>query len=1266
MPIFFRSNLVKGVNFLQYDGKSYYRTGKILPKDVTNTTPLSDVDLFYVNSCSATELGNQIIIPGGSVTVPTTATEFQVKFEGDAAHDRGSLILESPNGQTCTISLSVSPTSALAFDTDYSGAPSPIIVNSYPTSFEYTDCLSNTWNVTWAAKGSYYLTFVYGGKSVFSCGAAPIQIESIYRIGSDQRTGLGGQVHADPDDTTSPGYNLKYRSLNYGFHSDGGTIGSPIILQDILSGGSNVVVFTTGTGGNAPEFEAKTGITLDADTWGLSADMGTFPSGQRFATLGFPIDTYSTNASLLYNDRTRVCFSGTAGDPALPYGDKYFTIVREHIDIQQVDVNTNAELDVESDQEIYLRFKGTNVGDTATLSLSTDSGMGCEVEIEVTDVEELTFDTTSVGNGPLVFTTFPSTHTFVDCNGDEYDVTFTGLGSFRLTVGRVRNWLNRRTTNPLVAKLKPKWINYQLVDVNPNTEYVLSQMDWTGRKFTKKENINIYPKATNPTITMNVGDGLTFTAPTTASVELMKKHPIWISKSGGGGIPLASDLPEGLILNNGGTKPSSKGDRIRQIRFRPMEPGTYKYTCQHHAAMTGDIIVSSTETEVADQFDPAATVIGKYDRYYIHDTGTNFLTSGISNSINNIHNPLVYTKTNPLTAGVFFGTAGTDYQSINIGSGSGGAEDPGKGDSSFVLKTNTSHITAVETGVNFGIRGQRNDGFIINPIPGDYLAAHHDEQGTVFRHVWEFIGTRKLYKPIKQLGTKALSGLTHVGEFLVYFIPETEINTPIKPFKRLPTVGKIEKVAQSSNSMDYGSINGEPAEIHVYSAQRFKNSRGFIKLQDGSTGPGGDGLKLRVAPRYIVSKKPTAPQDLTIKYDTSTTPHEIIINNSTSGIVTTLSSANFANYKTNYTDSNGLQYNLRVTPDDYLEWKLIETTTISTPVVSGEPAIRCVKPVLVNGQPEPVYNPSVADSTYTIRITDDNKLKSVGGDLGSAAPGYSNGWHDDSRSLTWGLSTLNNKIEWIQEINNNGDYISFILESNSFDKSVTASSGKFKFTTTQGVSISGETYVDLVDIYGAPLKIANIMRTKTSTRPPVKVEAPTVKHIGETKPGRINIKVWNPKIKEIDMTMCLSWDTTDDTNYAYWQTLTNLYRGVIRRCSPNNWDDKKVGWYIKGHDANGEIDNLIKNPDLTYKVGDVVMLQVGAVAPKTTQGHLFTIVHDDWDPTQPLTSGTVVKDIINNREDHGTILWKPTTPGTYYYFSDKYRPYMYGKITIKS
>ena len=591
MPIYFRSKQVKDLNFLKHNGKSYTRTGKHVPKSSTVTTPLSDCEPFYVTSCSATDFGNQIVIPGGTVTVPYSATEFQLKFTGKNAGDSGFLILEDSVGRTCTVQLSVNALSALVFDVQETGVPSPHTFDklSHPSTINYVDCMSHKWDITYAAQGSYYVTLYYKGTSIFKCGQAEIDTTAIYKIGSDSRTGLGGQVNANIEQTSSVGYSLQYKTLNYGVDTANGSTGMPVILQDLVEPGEDVIIYMKGTNGTGPQWETATGENLNTHEWGLSTTAGGFNNGNSWDKLTFPTGTYSTSATIMHGNSARICFAGTTPTTPGTTGDKHFTILKELIDIKSVPVGSTTPVTVEHDGETFIKFEGVNTNDAATVKFTSPVGMTCDVEMKIDASGDLVFDTQSTGSGPLTYTSFPQTQQYTDCHGDQYDVTFTGLGSFHVTVS---NMLPFTKTNTGIAKIDNRtdaaWYNYNIVGASGG-KYNLAKENWSSIKTPTTYQPVAQVIEDNPDIVMTIGDGLTFTSPNSSLHSVVDAHPMWIKTVQSPGQPGPGEIPDGVIINNG---IAPQWVNYRFIRFRPTTPGTYYYNCEHHASMTGKIIVN--------------------------------------------------------------------------------------------------------------------------------------------------------------------------------------------------------------------------------------------------------------------------------------------------------------------------------------------------------------------------------------------------------------------------------------------------------------------------------------------------------------------------------------------------------------------------------------------------------------------------------------------------------------------------------------------------
>jgi hypothetical protein len=117
---------------------------------------------MYVGTCSAAERGEYSLSNGGTITVPSTASEFQVKFAGSSHNDTGNVIL-SAGGSTCNVQLSVNLLDQLVWDTGSSGTPSNHVFTTYPSTFVYTDCNNLQYDITLAGLGSFILTGKYKG-----------------------------------------------------------------------------------------------------------------------------------------------------------------------------------------------------------------------------------------------------------------------------------------------------------------------------------------------------------------------------------------------------------------------------------------------------------------------------------------------------------------------------------------------------------------------------------------------------------------------------------------------------------------------------------------------------------------------------------------------------------------------------------------------------------------------------------------------------------------------------------------------------------------------------------------------------------------------------------------------------------------------------------------------------------------------------------------------------------------------------------------------
>jgi hypothetical protein len=124
---------------------------------------------MYVGTCAAAERGEYDLTVGGTLTVPSTASEFQLKFTGATHQDTGTVIL-SANGSTCNVQLSVNSLDQLVWDTGTSGTPNNHVFTTYPSTFVYTDCNNLQYDISLAGLGSFILTGKWKGNVPASGG----------------------------------------------------------------------------------------------------------------------------------------------------------------------------------------------------------------------------------------------------------------------------------------------------------------------------------------------------------------------------------------------------------------------------------------------------------------------------------------------------------------------------------------------------------------------------------------------------------------------------------------------------------------------------------------------------------------------------------------------------------------------------------------------------------------------------------------------------------------------------------------------------------------------------------------------------------------------------------------------------------------------------------------------------------------------------------------------------------------------------------------
>jgi hypothetical protein len=83
--------------------------------------------------------------------------------------------------------------------------------------------------------------------------------------------------------------------------------------------------------------------------------------------------------------------------------------------------------------EFQMKFEGSATGDTGILILQ-DTGSTCNVQLSVNAAKNLVWDTGSTGTpNNYEFTSYPTTLNYTDCNGNVFDISLAGLGSYILT-----------------------------------------------------------------------------------------------------------------------------------------------------------------------------------------------------------------------------------------------------------------------------------------------------------------------------------------------------------------------------------------------------------------------------------------------------------------------------------------------------------------------------------------------------------------------------------------------------------------------------------------------------------------------------------------------------------------------------------------------------------------------------------------------------------------------------------------------------------------
>ena len=139
---------------------------------------------------------------------------------------------------------------------------------------------------------------------------------------------------------------------------------------------------------------------------------------------------------------------------------------------------------------------------------------------------------------------------------------------------------------------------------------------------------------------------------------------------------------------------------------------------------------------------------------------------------------------------------------------------------------------------------------------------------------------------------------------------------------------------------------------------------------------------------------------------------------------------------------------------------------------------------------------------------------------------------------------------------------------------------------------------------------------------------------------------------------CVS-NVTNYSNFSDGSNLSNANMPLWGTCpgSGNSYTisvtaNSSANYNLSGSDKNGNVSG--NDPNLTFKVGDEITFNVNS------PGHPFYLKTQEGTGT-----GNQVSGVSNNGTSSGTIVWKPTDAGTYYYQCSLHI-YMVGTITIEN
>jgi len=138
---------------------------------------------------------------------------------------------------------------------------------------------------------------------------------------------------------------------------------------------------------------------------------------------------------------------------------------------------------------------------------------------------------------------------------------------------------------------------------------------------------------------------------------------------------------------------------------------------------------------------------------------------------------------------------------------------------------------------------------------------------------------------------------------------------------------------------------------------------------------------------------------------------------------------------------------------------------------------------------------------------------------------------------------------------------------------------------------------------------------------------------------------------------CVTNITTEPTDFNKDSALIEANKPIWGTCPGNSYtiavtSSSNADYTLSGEDRSGDVSG--NDPGLTFKVGDEVTFSVNAT------GHPFYLK-----TVAGTGTGNQISGVTNNGTTSGSVVWTPTTAGTYYYQCSVHSG-MVGTITIEN